>query len=138
MAAAAPGAPAQLNRLVLRPAPINAVGRPAVSVAAGAEVWLVGSAVPLTAHVRDRLGHRGLRVRTFGWDEPGHPIPPGSTTIEISLHREGSKTRVRLVHSGLPPEAVSDHGEGWSFYLDRLAVVAPGGTVGPDRGSKPS
>ena len=77
-------------------------------------------------------------VFTFGWDEPGHPIPPGSTTIEISLHREGSKTRVRLVHSGLPPEAVSDHGEGWSFYLDRLAVVAPGGTVGPDRGSNPS
>ena len=41
-------------------------------------------------------------VFTFGWEEDGHPIPPGSTTIEITLHPEGDKTRVRLVHSGLP------------------------------------
>jgi hypothetical protein len=40
------------------------------------------------------------------------------------------------VHRGLPADAVSDHGEGWSFYLDRLAVVAPGGGVEPDGGSK--
>jgi uncharacterized protein YndB with AHSA1/START domain len=25
-------------------------------------------------------------VFTFGWDEPGHPIPAASTTVEISLH----------------------------------------------------
>jgi uncharacterized protein YndB with AHSA1/START domain len=75
-----------------------------------------------------------LVVFTFGWDEPGTPIPPGSTTIEISLHPEGGKTRVRLVHRGLPDDAISDHGQGWRFYLDRLAVVAPGGTVGPDLG----
>ena len=43
---------------------------------------------------------------TFGWEEEGHPIPPGSTTIEISLHPEGSKTLVRLVHRGLPDDAV--------------------------------
>jgi uncharacterized protein YndB with AHSA1/START domain len=77
-------------------------------------------------------------VFTFGWEEPDHAIPPGSTTIEISLHPEGNKTRVRLVHSGLPADAVSDHGTGWSFYLERLAVVAPGGTVAADRGLTPS
>jgi len=76
-------------------------------------------------------------VFTFGWDEPGSPIPPGSTTIEISLHPEGARTRVRLVHRGLPDDAISEHGQGWRFYLDRLAVVAPGGTVGPDRGPRP-
>ena len=38
-------------------------------------------------------------VFTFGWDEKDHPIPPGSTTLEISLHPEGDKTRVRLVHT---------------------------------------
>ena len=38
-------------------------------------------------------------VFTFGWDEKDHPIPPGSTTLEISLHPEGDKTRVRLVHA---------------------------------------
>jgi uncharacterized protein YndB with AHSA1/START domain len=71
-------------------------------------------------------------VFTFGWDEEGHPIPPGSTTIEISLHPEGGKTRVRLVHRGLPDDAVSDHGKGWAHYLGRLATTATGGSAGPD------
>jgi uncharacterized protein YndB with AHSA1/START domain len=71
-------------------------------------------------------------VFTFGWDEPGHPIPAGSTTVEISLHPEGTKTRVRLTHHGLPADAVDDHGGGWSHYLARLAVAATGGDAGPD------
>ena len=45
-------------------------------------------------------------VFTFGWEEKDHPIPPGSTTLEITLHPEGDKTRVRLVHRGLPADAV--------------------------------
>ena len=71
-------------------------------------------------------------VFTFGWDQPNHPIPPGSTTVEISLHPEGSKTLVRLTHRGLPDDAVSDHGHGWEHYLGRLAVAATGGNPGPD------
>jgi uncharacterized protein YndB with AHSA1/START domain len=71
-------------------------------------------------------------VFTFGWDEDGHPVPSGSTTIEISLHPEGDKTRVRLVHQGLPDDAVSDHGHGWAHYLSRLAIAATGGNAGPD------
>lgn len=73
-------------------------------------------------------------VFTFGWDEPDHPIPAGSTTVEISLHPEGDKTRVRLVHRGLPPDAVEDHGHGWAHYLERLATVGAGGVAGPDVG----
>ena len=30
-------------------------------------------------------------VFTFGWEEKDHPIPPGSTTIEITLHPEGER-----------------------------------------------
>jgi uncharacterized protein YndB with AHSA1/START domain len=71
-------------------------------------------------------------VFTFGWEQDGHAIPPGSTTIEISLHPEGDKTRVRLVHRGLPDDAVSDHGDGWAHYLGRLAIAAPGGDAGAD------
>jgi uncharacterized protein YndB with AHSA1/START domain len=74
-------------------------------------------------------------VFTFGWNEKDHPIPPGSTTIEISLHPEGDKTLVRLVHRGLPADAVDDHGSGWAHYLERLAVVATGGDPGPDSAS---
>ena len=72
-------------------------------------------------------------VFTFGWDQPNHPIPPGSTTIEISLQPEGTKTRVRLTHRGLPDDAVDDHGHGWAHYLERLAERAIGGDPGPDR-----
>jgi len=71
-------------------------------------------------------------VFTFGWEQDGHPIPPGSTTIEISLHPEGDKTRVRLMHRGLPDDAVSDHGHGWAHYLGRLAIAATGGDAGAD------
>jgi len=71
-------------------------------------------------------------VLTFGWEEDGNPIPPGSTTLEITLHREGNKTLVRLVHSGLPEDAVDDHGGGWANYLQRLSVRATGGDPGPD------
>ena len=69
---------------------------------------------------------------TFGWEQEGHPIPPHSTTVEISLHADGDKTLVRLVHRGLPDDAVGDHGHGWEHYLNRLAVAGTGGDPGPD------
>jgi len=73
-------------------------------------------------------------VFTFGWEQEGHPIPPGSTTVEITLQPEGDKTRVRLVHRGLPDDAVEDHGGGWAHYLQRLAVRVGGDDPGPDLG----
>ena len=74
-------------------------------------------------------------VLAFGWDMPDNPIRPGSTRVEITLHPEGDKTRLRMVHSGLPDaEAVAQHIEGWDHYLGRLAVVAAGGDAGPDVG----
>jgi len=71
-------------------------------------------------------------VFTFGWDEPDHPIPARSTEVEITLTPDGDKTRVRLVHRGLPDDAVGDHTQGWDHYLDRLAVASSGGDAGPD------
>ena len=73
-------------------------------------------------------------VFTFGWEQEGNPISPGSTTVEITLQREGDKTRVRLAHRGLPDDAVEPHGRGWAHYLSRLATRAAGGDPGPDRG----
>ena len=71
---------------------------------------------------------------TFGWEQEGNPITPGSTTVEITLHPEGAKTRLRLVHRGLPDEnAVEMHGQGWAHYLERLAQRAAGNDPGPDR-----
>ena len=70
-------------------------------------------------------------VFTSGWDEPGHPIPSGSTRVEVDLTPDGDGTRVRLRQFGLPADAVDDHAEGWAYFLDRLAVVATGGDPGP-------
>jgi uncharacterized protein YndB with AHSA1/START domain len=114
--------------------------------------WM-GTAVDLDARpggtyrVLARGGHQAIGeylevvahekvVFSFGWDQPGNPITPGSTTVEISLHPEGSKTLVRLVHRGLPDDALSDHGHGWATYLGRLAVAATGGDPGPDVASE--
>ena len=69
---------------------------------------------------------------SFGWDEPGHPIPGGSTRVEIRLEPDERGTTVRLTHSGLPEDAVSDHTGGWDHYLGRLEVAATGGIPGPD------
>jgi uncharacterized protein YndB with AHSA1/START domain len=71
-------------------------------------------------------------VFTFGWEQEGNPITPGSTTVEITLHPEGHKTRVQLVHRGLPDDAVADHTGGWDHYLGRLDRVATGNPPTPD------
>lgn len=69
---------------------------------------------------------------TWGWEMPGNPVPPGSSTVEIDLEQDGDGTLVRLTHRDLPPPAVPPHHEGWSHYVDRLAVLADGGDPGLD------
>lgn len=71
-------------------------------------------------------------VFSFGWDVPGHPIPAGSTEVEISLSPLGDSTLLRLVHRGLPDDAIGDHLRGWDYYLGRLVAVNDGDDPGPD------
>lgn len=71
-------------------------------------------------------------VFAMGWDEPNHPIPPGSTQVEITLTPRGDATMVKLVHRGLPDDATKDHETGWGYYLERLATLVSGGDPGPD------
>lgn len=74
-------------------------------------------------------------VFTFGWDGPDNPVPPGSSTIEITLHSEGGgKTRVRLVHRDLPDEMLPQHVHGWDHYMNRLSLAAAGQDLGTDTG----
>ena len=71
-------------------------------------------------------------VFTWGWEMPGNPVPAGSSIIEVDLIDEGDATLVRLTHRDLPPEAREIHAQGWTHYLDRLAVRTTGGDPGPD------
>jgi uncharacterized protein YndB with AHSA1/START domain len=63
-------------------------------------------------------------VLTWGWEH--HPtVPPGSTTVEITLLQEGSATILRLRHMGLPgDEDRRSHAEGWAHFMGRLAERA--------------
>jgi uncharacterized protein YndB with AHSA1/START domain len=71
-------------------------------------------------------------VFTWGWEGEGSAVPPGSTTVEISLEPDGEGTRVRLSHAGLPEEPRRKHAEGWVHYMSRLGLVARGGDPGLD------
>jgi uncharacterized protein YndB with AHSA1/START domain len=65
-------------------------------------------------------------VMSWGWE--GHPtVPPGSTTVEITLTPEKDATLLRLRHLGLPDEAERRiHTEGWTRYASQLAASASG------------
>lgn len=69
-------------------------------------------------------------VFTWGWENS--PIPPGSTTVEVTLIPDSDGTIVRLRHSGLTGEALQQHAEGWEHFLARLAAAAEGRDPGPD------
>ncbi|HEX4775322.1 MAG TPA: SRPBCC domain-containing protein [Acidimicrobiia bacterium] len=71
-------------------------------------------------------------VWTWGF-EGSDVMPPGSTTVEVTLEADGDATVVRLRHLGLPSdERVPNHRAGWTHYLSRLAIAAGGGDAGPD------
>jgi uncharacterized protein YndB with AHSA1/START domain len=72
-------------------------------------------------------------VFTWGWEAEGNPVPPGSSTVEVTLSPDGEHTLVRLVHRDLPSKESADaHGVGWEHYLERLRTSAAGGDPGPD------
>ena len=71
-------------------------------------------------------------VFTWGW-EGSEGVPPGSSTVEITLMPDGDETIVALVHRDLPEGAGKEHAEGWDHYLPRLAIAAAGGDPGPDQ-----
>jgi uncharacterized protein (TIGR03086 family) len=70
-------------------------------------------------------------VFTWGW-EGDADLPPGASTVTITLEPAAGGTMVRLVHEGLTGEQASSHGEGWSHYLDRLVVAAAHGDAAAD------
>ncbi len=60
---------------------------------------------------------------TWGWkDSDG--VPPGSTSVEITLVDDDGDTVLNLRHSGLPDaEARTKHGEGWDHFLAQLTTL---------------
>jgi uncharacterized protein YndB with AHSA1/START domain len=73
-------------------------------------------------------------VFTWGW-EGNDAVPPGSSTVEVTLTPDGEATILRLVHRDLPAEQRAEHEEGWKHFLPRLATVATGGDPGSGPGA---
>jgi uncharacterized protein YndB with AHSA1/START domain len=71
-------------------------------------------------------------VFTYGWDRPDVEIPPGSTTVEITLQARDGGTELHLLHRGLAGPMADAHSGGWDNYLARLAAVAEHRDPGPD------
>jgi uncharacterized protein (TIGR03086 family) len=70
-------------------------------------------------------------VYTFGWERDAD-IPPGASTVTITLEPAEGGTRVILVHEGLTDEQLTGHAEGWQHYWDRLLIAATSGDAGVD------
>jgi uncharacterized protein YndB with AHSA1/START domain len=65
-------------------------------------------------------------VFSFGWesDPPAGPMPPESTTVEVTLTPHDGGTLLLLRHTDLPPHQAADHTTGWTHYLGVLTGAA--------------
>jgi uncharacterized protein YndB with AHSA1/START domain len=62
-------------------------------------------------------------LMTWGWQD-SKSVPPGSTTVEITLTPDGAGTVLRLRHLGLTTDSDRrSHGDGWVHYVGKLASV---------------
>jgi uncharacterized protein YndB with AHSA1/START domain len=72
-------------------------------------------------------------VISWGYAGSDH-LPPGASTVEVTLTPDRGGTRVDLEHRDLPPAERPRHASGWTHYLARLQAAAPGRDPGPDPG----
>lgn len=92
-------------------------------------VWMDADTVARGEYVEVESPRRV--VFTWGW-EGNDGVPPGSTTVELTLEADGEGTVLSLRHTGLPDgEAAAMHEEGWRHFTDRLVVVTRGEDPGP-------
>jgi uncharacterized protein YndB with AHSA1/START domain len=61
----------------------------------------------------------------FSWGfADGAQLPPGASTVEVTLVEHGGGTQLTLTHTGLPASELSKHEHGWGRFLPVLAEVA--------------
>jgi uncharacterized protein YndB with AHSA1/START domain len=69
----------------------------------------------------------------ISWGHAGSErLPPGASTVEVTLTPDGDGTTVRIVHRDLPDLEARQHAVGWPHFLERLVVAGAGGDAGPD------
>jgi uncharacterized protein YndB with AHSA1/START domain len=61
-------------------------------------------------------------VFTYGFNS-GHPMPPGSSLVTISLEPAGTATRLQLAHEFAESSPRDEHVQGWRYQLSVFANV---------------
>jgi uncharacterized protein (TIGR03086 family) len=70
-------------------------------------------------------------VYSWGW-EGDAGLPPGASTVTVTLEAVEGGTSVQLVHEGLTEQQEAGHAAGWTHFLERLVLAATSGDAGPD------
>ena len=72
-------------------------------------------------------------VFTWGFENPERTTGAGSSTVEVTLERDGDGTLLTLLHHDLGEPAQREaHAGGWEHYLARLVPAAAGDPPGRD------
>jgi uncharacterized protein YndB with AHSA1/START domain len=98
---------------------------------AGGKFWLNANGTDIAAGTYVEVDPPNRVVFTWGWIG-SEDVPPGSSTVTISLTSDGEHTEVELRHVDLPGGQNDAHGEGWGYFLPRLNAVALGEDPGPN------
>lgn len=101
----------------------------------GGRFWLNVTGTDIASGSYVEVDRPNRVVFTWGW-EGSDEVPPASSTVTITLTADGDETIVELRHDGLPDGQIETHGEGWNYFVDRLAAVAEGRDPGPSRYAK--
>lgn len=65
------------------------------------------------------------RRLVISWGHAGSDLlPPGSSTVEITLTAEHDGTTVRVLHHNLPDVEAQKHAVGWRYFLQRLVEAS--------------
>jgi uncharacterized protein YndB with AHSA1/START domain len=96
----------------------------------GGEFTVDINGIPVRGHYIDLDSPHRLVI---AWGHAGSDLlPPGSSTVEITLEPTDEGTRLQLEHRDLPPEEARMHAMGWPHFLSRLATTAAGRDPGRD------
>jgi len=96
----------------------------------GGEFTLDINGVPVRGRYVEVESPRRLVI---SWGHAGSErLPPGASTVEVTLTPDADGTTVEVVHRDLPEVDAAQHALGWEHFLERLVVAGGGGDPGPD------
>jgi uncharacterized protein YndB with AHSA1/START domain len=96
----------------------------------GGEFTLDINGVPVRGRYLEIEPPRRLLI---SWGHAGSErLPPGASTVEVTLTPERDGTTVRVVHRDLPALEAEQHAVGWAHFLERLVDAGAGRDPGPD------